>query len=260
MTTPTEQAHCPLSWTTVTRDSDVHPFKHIPSDVVIRIFSFLQTNEMVDFMVNQDLRKFVDHIRPQAFQTRLESRCLQGHSILYNEHKLALRMGFVPTRGMGQFNFSKSEIQNSELGIITKIYPLITKLDLSRCENINIDGIYHLRTFASLTELNLTGLKVYSEGLLHISQHPLKRLHLSGDKTITDLGLTFLKECPLEFLNLTDCSYITDEGLKHLYDLPLKCITLRGCSNITRAGIDDLRAKFPNALILSDHPPLTTVI
>jgi hypothetical protein len=107
-----------------------------------------------------------------------------------------------------------------------------------------------LKELTRLAHLNLRGLEIGDDGLVHISQQKtLVRLHLEKTK-ITDKGLEQVKGLEnLEYLNVYGTE-ITDVGLTHLTNLKkLKSLYLWQ-TKVTDEGVKKLQEALPSLKIV----------
>ena len=124
---------------------------------------------------------------------------------------------------------------------------VITKLDLSRCVQIDLGLIGFRRNFTSTSCLvlklhGLTGICDATMSWLAEGCKKLQHLDLSSCRLITDSSLGYLaRGCTnLKEINLSKCFEITDIGLSSFISVAgrqLKTIILRNCGEITDTSI-----------------------
>jgi len=118
------------------------------------------------------------------------------------------------------------------------------------------DNLVHLKNFASLTSLSLSGPKISDKGLVHLQGlKNLRGLQLNNTM-VTGKGLANLRT--LKLLNLLNLSRtkITDDGLKQLQGMDSLRILVLENTAITDAGLGHLKGLTG---LLALHIPNTKV-
>ena len=141
-------------------------------------------------------------------------------------------------------NLANSNITDTDLKVIIKLFPNLEELYIDGCDNISNDGLHDLKQLNNLRYLDISGTyKISDEGVEYLRelQH-LQYLNLSWS-TITDKGVQHLEKLQnIRHLSLAWCYNITNTDLQHLQKLQkLQYINLKGCLKITDEGITYLQ-------------------
>jgi Leucine Rich Repeat (LRR) protein len=137
-------------------------------------------------------------------------------------------------------------------------------LNLSGNDRITHIGLAYLAGLPNLTDLNLTECTLIDDaGVAALAglAKTLKRLNLSQNDQITDLGLASLVPlAKLKRLNLNGCGHISNAGILHLLHLQnLNELKLRKCPGITDAGLPPL-AQLPKLTCLHVSVPPNSML
>jgi Leucine Rich Repeat (LRR) protein len=119
----------------------------------------------------------------------------------------------------------------------------LQSLNLYGCAHVTGSGLVHVRGFALLHYVVLSGTALDDDGLKHLNDLPLLD-HLDLDRTrVTDAGLSHLTRFrALRSLDLRGTA-IGDQGIRALAGLPLTSLKL-GDTGVTDTGLEYLE-KFP---------------
>ena len=91
-----------------------------------------------------------------------------------------------------------------------------------------------------VTDLTLAGGTFTDDDLRNLPSG-LKRLNLSGNDWITDVGVGHLAQLPLHDLSLGSCVAVTNGALVSLKNMPLHALDLHGCERIDERGMVHLK-------------------
>ena len=118
-------------------------------------------------------------------------------------------------------------------------------------EKIKDEQLKGLSAVENVIWLNLANTAITNDGLKHISDMKLTKLHLENTG-IGDEGLMHLKEMKdLTYLNLYATS-VTDKGLKHLAGLSKLKKVYVWQSKVTKAGMKELEKQIPGLKVVGE--------
>lgn len=280
---PVSRSSTPKSFVKNPATSSVNHFGKLPDSVLLRILSFLSTNDLVKF--SRICRKFYF----LAWEPDLwKSVVLTGEK---TDADLALKTIFrllnrnnsaIKPYGLEKLVLNGCErLTDRGLAIVARTCPNLSRLEIQHCVNITSGGLMDLVTKCQMLDhLDVTGCHMISTIKVHQPPPtpnpalrgatsinalnnglPLRRLEhlqyldLTDCLSLEDTGLKMVVEtCPqLLYLFLRRCTAITDIGIKYVasYCLQLRELSISDCSQITDFGLYELAKLGPNLRYLS---------
>lgn len=237
-------------------------FNRLPDGIVLRIFSYLETTELI--VASQVCKRFETLCwnTPECWRIIQLKGEVRGDKLLKTIFKRLLGQMIEPSLPfIERVHVSHGcKLTDKSLGVISRRCPELTHLQVQSSNDIYDTGITEiLNKCTNLQHLDLAGClqvaNLCAGNEIMQRQFPLQYLDLTDCISIDDCSLSnIIRHCPsLVYLYLRRCIQITDAGLKCIasYCSSLRELSISDCTKVSDFGLYELAGKVSSLRYLS---------